>query len=665
MTIATLPEADFQHSQDAMATVDKSAFYTLDFEHLSIKETPDNTAQVNKSSPPKSMYTNSTIVQKPDEVGSSVASSNTQRESSDNSIPTIGTPTLVHDSPHQSPSLQHVRPPAPPPQQHSPSAQHVRPMSYSPQFQDTRLQHSPSMQPRPAYNNNNYNGNPVNRQPSTMYHPQQQQPSPPQAQFQYRQGAPLPPQSNMMSHQGMPPPSPHMSYNSNRPPPPPSHTYYQNYGPMRPMMQPPRPPQHPPHHYTAGPPSIAPTDNSYLADSSLSVANSAGKRPKKSQFPPATKENLEMFRNEARNGDPRATLDLAKFLLEAANQLCMDDQDPKRTKKARENMTMEAQKIVKKLATHSGMGKQGYPEAQFFLANCYGTGSMGLQTDPEKAFALYIQGSKQSHPGCTFRAAVCYEVGAGTKRDKNHAMQFYRKAANLGDNVAMYKLGMILLKGFLGQPKNPREGISWLKRASQEADEDHPHALHELGLAYEKEGIPSVIPDLNYARELFTQAAQYGYAPSQFKLGLAYENGFLNCPVDPRRSIAWYSKAAEQGDVEAEFALSGWYLTGAEGVLPQSDNEAYLWARKAADRGNAKAEYAVGYYTETGTGVRQNLDEAKRWYMRAAAQNYRRAMQRLTELKYGGARPQQRRQHTRDGKNTSSSNSKDSECTIM
>ncbi|KAG1058600.1 hypothetical protein G6F42_028606 [Rhizopus arrhizus] len=123
----------------------------------------------------------------------------------------------------------------------------------------------------------------------------------------------------------------------------------------------------------------------------------------------------------------------------------MDEKDPKRTKKARENMIMEAQKIVKKLATHSGMGKQGYPEAQFFLANCYGTGSMGLQTDPEKAFALYIQGSKQSHPGCTFRAAVCYEVGAGTKRDKNHAMQFYRKAANLGDNVAMYMLEKVFL----------------------------------------------------------------------------------------------------------------------------------------------------------------------------------------------------------------------------
>jgi TPR repeat protein len=44
----------------------------------------------------------------------------------------------------------------------------------------------------------------------------------------------------------------------------------------------------------------------------------------------------------------------------------------------------------------------------------------------------------------------------------------------------MYKMGMILLKGLLGQAKNPREGISWLKRAADRADAENPHALHEL-----------------------------------------------------------------------------------------------------------------------------------------------------------------------------------------
>ena len=65
-------------------------------------------------------------------------------------------------------------------------------------------------------------------------------------------------------------------------------------------------------------------------------------------------------------------------------------------------------------------------------------------------------------------------------------------------------------------------------------------------------------------------------------------------------------------------ALSGWYLTGSEGILDQSDTEAYLWARKAADKGLAKAEYAIGYYSEIGIGVKLDIDEARRWYMRAA-----------------------------------------------
>jgi len=107
--------------------------------------------------------------------------------------------------------------------------------------------------------------------------------------------------------------------------------------------------------------------------------------------------------------------------------------------------------------------------------------------------------------------------------------------------------------------------------------------------------------------------------------------------MDSRRSIAWYSKAAEQGDPEAELALSGWYLTGAENVLKQSDKEAFLWARKAANKGLAKAEYAVGYYYEYGIGVKKDLEEAKRSYLSAASQNNKRALIRLKEMKAGYA----------------------------
>jgi TPR repeat protein len=62
-------------------------------------------------------------------------------------------------------------------------------------------------------------------------------------------------------------------------------------------------------------------------------------------------------------------------------------------------------------------------------------------------------------------------------------------------------------------------------------------------------------------------------------------------------------------------------------VLKQSDSEAYLWARRAANKGLSKAEYAVGYYAEVGIGIKQDIEFAKRWYMRAAGkpmmQNHR------------------------------------------
>jgi TPR repeat protein len=133
--------------------------------------------------------------------------------------------------------------------------------------------------------------------------------------------------------------------------------------------------------------------------------------------------------------------------------------------------------------------------------------------------------------------------------------------------------------------------------------------------------------------ELYIKGAQLGHAPAQHKLGACFEYGSLGCEVDPRRSIAWYSRAAEQSDPEAELALSGWYLTGVDGILPQSDTEAFLWGQKAAEKGSAKAEFALGYYFETGIGTAPNLVEAKRWYLRAAEQGQKRAMARLAELK--------------------------------
>jgi TPR repeat protein len=317
--------------------------------------------------------------------------------------------------------------------------------------------------------------------------------------------------------------------------------------------------------------------------------------------------------------DQATALRLAKRLVEASDALVPNLPDPKARARSRERYLVDAHKILRKLE------KANNPEAMFFLADCLGRGLFGAEPNHTHAFTLYQSAAKLGHAAAAYRTAVCCEIGneegGGTRKDPLKAMQWYKRAATLGDTPAMYKVGMILLKGLLGQPRNPREAISWLKRAAERADAENPHALHELALLYESaEPNDVIIRDEDYAFQLFKQAAELGYKFSQFRLGCAYEYGLLGCPIDPRLSIMWYSRAARQGEHQSELALSGWYLTGSEGVLQQSDTEAYLWAKKAAMAGLSKAEYAMGYYTETGIGVAANLEDAKRWYWRAAGE---------------------------------------------
>ncbi|CZT50926.1 related to protoplast regeneration and killer toxin resistance protein [Rhynchosporium secalis] len=356
--------------------------------------------------------------------------------------------------------------------------------------------------------------------------------------------------------------------------------------------------------------------------------------------PPVTMAELEQLRVTIKNNpaDQKAAMLLVRRLVEASDILTPLIPDQRLRNKARDKYIMDAHKLLKKLVT------QQNPEAMFYLADCYGRGALGLETDNKEAFTLYQSAAKAGHAAAAYRTAVCCELGneegGGTRKDPLKAIQWYKRAAMLGDTPAMYKMGMIQLKGLLGQPKNPREAVGWLKRAAERADAENPHALHELGLLYEAPQTMdnSVVRDEAYSFSLFQQSADLGYKFSQFRLGAAYEYGLFNCPIDPRLSITWYSKAAAQEEHQSELALSGWYLTGSEGVLQQSDTEAYLWARKAAMAGLAKAEYAMGYFTEVGIGSPANLEDAKRWYWRAAAQNFPKARERLEDLKRGGGK---------------------------
>lgn len=112
------------------------------------------------------------------------------------------------------------------------------------------------------------------------------------------------------------------------------------------------------------------------------------------------------------------------------------------------------------------------------------------------------------------------------------------------------------------------------------------------------------------------------------------------------------------------------YLTGSEGILEHSDTEAYLWARKAASSEPplAKAMFAMGYYTETGIGCPRSIEEAKKWYGRAAAYKFPKAIERLEELKKGNVAPgvaERRASKDLNGQRLKRKEGKKDDCVVM
>lgn len=79
--------------------------------------------------------------------------------------------------------------------------------------------------------------------------------------------------------------------------------------------------------------------------------------------------------------------------------------------------------------------------------------------------------------------------------------------------------------------------------------------------------------------------AKDGNAEAQDALGIWYRDGKDGAPQDYAQSAIWFRKAAEQGDMGAQFGLGILYSRG-QGV-PQDNLQAYFWFRVAVD----EAEY--------------------------------------------------------------------------
>ncbi len=129
--------------------------------------------------------------------------------------------------------------------------------------------------------------------------------------------------------------------------------------------------------------------------------------------------------------------------------------------------------------------------------------------------------------------------------------------------------------------------------------------------------------------EAFLQAAEHGYAPAEYALGLCWETG-NGLPRSHSRGAVYFRLAAEQGHAEAAWHLAC-FLRGKYKGTPEVD-EAYFWLRVAAELGSAGAQRMLGDCFNTGEGITENPLRAAFWYTRAAENGDFRAAYQLALL---------------------------------
>lgn len=81
-------------------------------------------------------------------------------------------------------------------------------------------------------------------------------------------------------------------------------------------------------------------------------------------------------------------------------------------------------------------------------------------------------------------------------------------------------------------------------------------------------------------------------------------------------TLTQITKAAERGDVKAQFELGSFYEHG--NGITQDYTQALKWYRKSAEQGYKYAQYNLGTLYDSAKGVPQSYEYAKKWYRKAA-----------------------------------------------
>ena len=313
------------------------------------------------------------------------------------------------------------------------------------------------------------------------------------------------------------------------------------------------------------------------------------------------------------------------------------------------------------------------------LGEAYLLGRLTPTADPDKAVFWWQSAADAGDIPSILLLARFYDgqFGFPELRDLKKALDFYAKAAGLGNSGAMAALGSRLLNGEK-EIRDEKKAREWLKKAidakeysaylalgdyeeninkdlkaafaQYERGKDagqidcmlRAAACHMEGKGTEKDvdrgldilnqaakaGSPvahfqlaahtlsAEKPDLLAGYSHLVVAANGNLVEAQNELGLLYLSGRLEVS-DPTAGVAWLTRAAKNGNAAAQNNLATLYENGLGGIDRNLENAGQLYSL-AANQGHPAATLALARMHRDGTGTQ--ADPVKAWALASLAE---------------------------------------------
>ena len=214
-----------------------------------------------------------------------------------------------------------------------------------------------------------------------------------------------------------------------------------------------------------------------------------------------------------------------------------------------------------------------------------------------------LESSKSGSLDAWFMIGDAYQTGTGTKRNREQALRWFRKAADSGHIRSMVRLGIALHHP--DYEKTWAESVTWFQKA---ADLGDARGMVFLGFAY-REG-QGVAQDYKMAASWFTKAVAAGDTHSMIHAGRVLTR-HLNAHAE---ALSWFLRAAEHGHNDSFVELA--ILYDQPGTPVHNPTEAVRWYKvveKETRGSRPRAMLALAIHCRDGDGTPRDLKAAAEW----------------------------------------------------